>query len=265
MPSMEIHGANYHYEERGTGLAVVLVHGFPLDGRIWEDQVSALSERWRVIVPDLRGFGQSQPPSPFTIESLADDLHALLAGIGALPCVIGGLSMGGYVCFAFITKYATEVKGLVLVDTRCEADAPEGKEGRLKMIEACRAGGAKAVADQMEAKMLAPGEMQTRPHLARDVRAIMESQPGPTIEYACLALRDREDYRDKLASVAAPTLIVVGEADAITPPAVAQGMHREIPQSKLAIIPAAGHLSPMEQPHLVTSALRRFLEQVEGA
>jgi 3-oxoadipate enol-lactonase len=262
MPQIQIQGNSIHYQERGQGQPVVLIHGFPLDGRIWEAQMAALSDRWRVIVPDLPGFGKSQLVRPFTIDSLAHDMHELLGRIGALPCVFGGLSMGGYVSFAFGTKFLHDMKGLMLVDTKCEADTSEGKQNRLKMIETAKSGGAKAVADQMMPKMIAPAVAQSKPQVAKRLREIMESVSVAAIEYASLAMRDRKDYRSELPSIAAPTLIVVGQEDAFAPPAVAQSMQRDMPKAQLAIIPDAGHMAPMEQPEAVNQVMREFLSQI---
>src|SRR3954471_8710967 len=172
MPARTINNTALHYEEwgeSGKGTPLVLLHGFPLDGRVWGAQRKSLSDRCRVIAPDLRGFGKSAPAtSPFTMESLADDVHALLAEIGALPCVLGGLSMGGYVALAYVKKYPGDLKGLALIDTRAEGDTPEGKEGRGKMIDTARGpAGAKAVADQMMPKMVAAEAQDHRPDLVR--------------------------------------------------------------------------------------------------
>ena len=262
MPEIEVGGERIHYEERGRGLPVVLVHGFPLDCRIWEAQVAGLSDRHRVIAPDLRGFGRSRSSRAFSLGQMADDLHGLLEKLGALPAVLGGLSMGGYVALEYVVRYPAGLKGLMLIDTKAEADTAEGKAGRDKMIESVRKGGAKAVADAMEPKMLAPGAAQGRPEVARKLREIMESQSPKTIEHALAAMRDRTDHRDKLASIAVPTLIVVGDQDAITPPAVAEGMNREIPKSKLVVVKGAGHLTSMEQPEQVTRAMAEFLSQI---
>ncbi len=209
-----------------------------------------------MIAPDLRGFGQSRSTRPFTMESLADDVHELLAAIGALPCVLGGLSMGGYVSLAYVTKYAADLSGLMLINTKAEADTPEGKANRMKMIETVHKGGSKAVADQMEPKMTAPG---ASPAVRARLRRIMEDCPPLTIEHACLAMRDRADWREKLRSIAVPTLVIVGDADAFAPLAVAESMLREIPRSRLAVIRDAGHLAPMEQPAAVNQQILKFL------
>src|SRR6266542_306071 len=146
MPTKSINGATIPYQERGRGVPVVLVHGFPLDSGMWEAQLDALSDRYRVIAPDLRGFGQSISTEPFTIASQADDVHALLKELGALPCVLAGLSMGGYIALAFSRKYASDLRALTLIDTRSEGDTPQGKENRNKMIQLVRDNGSKAVA-----------------------------------------------------------------------------------------------------------------------
>ena len=134
MPQRSVSGTTLDYEEQGTGMPLVLLHGFPLDSRIWREQLAALSDRFHVIAPDLRGFGQSKSSDTFTMESLADDVHALLADLQALPCILGGLSMGGYVALAYAKKYPTDLRGLVLIDTKAEGDTAEGKAGREKMI-----------------------------------------------------------------------------------------------------------------------------------
>jgi 3-oxoadipate enol-lactonase len=129
MPSRTINGAAMHYDERGAGQPLVLLHGFPLSSRIWSHQLDNSSRDFRVITPDFRGFGQSPPAGPFTVASLADDAHALLAEIGALPCALGGLSMGGYVALAFAKRYAKDLRSLILVDTRSEADTAMAGRG----------------------------------------------------------------------------------------------------------------------------------------
>jgi pimeloyl-ACP methyl ester carboxylesterase len=160
------------YTERGGqggGAAppLVLVHGFPLDSRMWNAQLDDLSNLGRVIAIDLKGFGQSKSNDPFTIKSQAEILHEALAQIGALPLFLAGLSMGGYIALAFARKFPADLKGLILIDTKAEGDTADGKAARNKMIELVRTGGAKAVADQMMGKMLAADTIQHRPARTR--------------------------------------------------------------------------------------------------
>lgn len=264
MPTRPVNGVTLSYGDRGDGAPpLVLLHGFPLDNRVWDAQRADLSSRWRVVAPDLRGFGQSaSADTDFTIESFADDVHALLASTGALPCVLGGLSMGGYVALAYARKYPADLRGLVLVDTKAEADTAEAKAGREKMADLARTAGAKAVADQMMPKMLAPDTPEERPEVAERLREIMESCPPATIARALRAMRDRPDRTAELSSVRVPALVVVGEADAITPVAQAEAMRNQLPDATVAVIRGAGHMTPMEQPGQVNEALREFMERV---
>lgn len=258
MPTKTVNGVTLSYEDNGKGPNVVFLHGFPLDRRMWGNQM-AIEASYRVVVPDLRGFGRSPSNQPFTIEALADDVHALLSAIGALPAVIVGFSMGGYVAFAFAKKHPADLRALVLVDTRAEADTAEGKAGRDKAVELVRQGGSKAIADQMLPKLLVPEDQRRGPKVTNIVRGMIESCPPLTIEHALIAMRDREDYTAMLPSIGVPTLIIVGEKDALTPPSMSRAMHEAIPRSQLAVIPDAGHLSPMENPDEVNRVFQDFL------
>ncbi|HEY2589618.1 MAG TPA: alpha/beta hydrolase [Tepidisphaeraceae bacterium] len=262
MATQTVRGVTFHFHDRGKGLPLVLVHGFPLDSRMWDAPVSELSSDFRTIAPDLRGFGQTHASDPFTMESMADDLHALLERIGALPCVLAGLSMGGYIALAYVRKYPADLRGLMLIDTKAEGDTAEQKEGRQKTIDLVRSQGAKAVAEQMLPKMLAEETPKRRPAVAQALRGLMEACPPKTIEHALLAMRDRPDQSSNLSSIAMPTLIIVGDHDAITPVAIAQSLQKQIPHAQLVVITGAGHMAPMEQPAQVNQAMARFLHSL---
>ena len=265
MPTRTVNGTTLFYQESGRGLPLVLLHGFPLDHRVWHKQVHDLSGVCRVITPDLRGFGQSLGGGAFTIASLAEDLYVLLSQIRALPCVLGGLSMGGYVALEYERQYASTLRGLILIDTRAADDAPDVRAGRDAMIELAKTAGSAAVAGQMLPKVLAPGAFDSRPDLVAELKSIMEACPPQTIEHAQAAMRDRPDYRPTLQRIAAPTLIIVGESDAMTPPTLAEAMHQSIPGSTVSIIKDAGHMSPIEQPQQVSRAIRHFLVSSLGS
>jgi pimeloyl-ACP methyl ester carboxylesterase len=168
--------------------------------------------------------------------------------------------MGGYIALAFAKKYHVDLKSLILMDTRAEGDTPEGKEVRNKMIQLVRENGSKAIADQMMPKMIADATAQSKPEIVSKLRSIMENCPPKTIEHALIALRDREDYSDFLPSITVLTLIIVGEHDAITPPKMAQTLHQKIHNSRLVQVDGAGHLSTMEKPDEVVSAIAAFLK-----
>ncbi len=166
MPIQSVNGSNLYYHESGKGLPLVLLHGFPLDHRVWQAQVHDLASVARVITPDLRGVGKSLNNSTFTLQGLAEDLYVLLSQIHALPCVLGGLSMGGYVALAYQRQYASTLRGLILIDTRAAADDPETRAGRDLMIELARAGGSSAVAEKMMPRLIAPTTAESNPAVA---------------------------------------------------------------------------------------------------
>lgn len=259
MPSVNISSGTISYTEHGKGRPIALIHGFPLDSRMWDKQIHALADLGRVIAIDLLGFGKSPSNDPFTLMGQAKLLREALKAMDALPCIPTGLSMGGYIALEFAHVFPTDMQALMLLDTRAEADSPEGKAGRNKMLEILAAGGAKAVADQLIGKLVSADTIQHRPQVVRDLRSMMEQCPVKTIEHALVALRDREDARSYLPSISVPTLIVVGKDDAITPIPSAEALHQGIAHSKLEIIPGSGHMTTMEQPEQVNQAIRRFV------
>src|SRR5688572_10124881 len=246
MPTVKLNGTEVQYVERGSGTPLMLVHGFPLDGRMWREQSDALSARCRVIVPDLRGFGRSAEAGAFTIDSLADDVHALADQLKLGRFVLAGLSMGGYVALAYVAKHPGTLRGLIHVDTKAEADTAEGKAGRDKMIAQAREQGVRPIADAMFGKLIPEEAAKGRPALARELREIMDSQRAATLAHALAAMRDRADRTEVLARIDVPTLMIVGEKDGITPPDVMRKMHEKVKGSEMLVIPGAGHMTPME-------------------
>jgi 3-oxoadipate enol-lactonase len=264
MPNVSLNGATIHYTQRGPADAppVVLLHGFPLDSRMWAAQLDALAQSSRVIAPDFRGFGQSPPAGGFTLEQLADDVYVLATQLRLPRFVLAGLSMGGYVALAYAKKYADTLRALILVDTQAGADTPESKQNRERLIAAAKEHGPRPIADAMLQKMIPESTAKNRPQVVRDLRQMMDNANPETLAYALAAMRDRPDHTPTLATIKVPTLVIVGDQDAITPPDVARKMQEKIPNTQLKIITAAGHMSPMEQPEQVNTALTDFLHRL---
>ncbi|MGB9687891.1 alpha/beta fold hydrolase [Thermogutta sp.] len=252
------------FEDTGSGLPVLLIHGFPLDRTMWKAQWEGLSNEFRVIVPDLRGFGESQViPGVATMEMMADDLAGLCDHLGLTgKIVLGGLSMGGYVAFAFARKYRDRLAGLILCDTRARPDTPEAKENRRRVAERVRREGPGFIADEMIPRLCCEATFRNHPEVIDAIRQMMLSAPPEGVAAAALGMAERPDSTDLLATLSCPTLVLVGEFDAISPPEEMQAMAQAIPQSQLVVIPDAGHLAPMEQPDRVTQAIREWLRSV---
>jgi 3-oxoadipate enol-lactonase len=174
--------------------------------------------------------------------------------------VIGGLSMGGYIAFALARRAPDRFTGMVLADTKPQADTPEGREGRRKMIELVQAHGATAVADQMLPKLLGKTSHETRPQVAAALRTMIESAPVEAISGAIEAMLSRPDSTAGLSDISWPVLVMVGAEDAITPLADAEAMQTAITRSRLVVLPAAGHMSNLETPEMFSRALADFLQ-----
>jgi 3-oxoadipate enol-lactonase len=242
---------------RGT---LLLLHAFPLNARMWEGQLALAETGWRVIAPQLRGFdgGGGDPPA-VSVDDYAGDVIDLLDALKVEQAVVGGLSMGGYVAFAMLRCAARYVQGLILADTRSQADTREGVEGRRRMLQLVQDKGPSAVADEMVPKLLGETTRKTRPAVAEQVRSLALASSADAIAGAVRALMTRPDSTPLLSTIHVPTLIVVGDEDTVTPPAASEEMHRAIAGSELVRIPQAGHLSNLEQPELFTAALAAFL------
>jgi 3-oxoadipate enol-lactonase len=257
----QVNGVRLAYGDRGRdrALSLLLVHGFPLDRRLWAAQMKALVNLTRVIAPDLRGCGRSEVvPGPLTMEQHADDLAALLDRLAIRRAVVAGLSMGGYVAFALWRRHPERVQGLILADTRAEPDSEAARAGRDAAAVKVQQAGAAAYADEMLSRLLAPPSRGSA-RIAGAARRMMAEQPVEGIVAALAGLRDRVDSRPTLATITVPTLVVGGEADVITPPADVQAMAAAIPSARLEVIPGAGHLSPLENPRAFNAAVRAFL------
>ena len=262
MPTFEHDGSTLGYNDTGgDGTPVLLVHGFPFDARMWDGQVEALGSRYRLIAADLKGFGSSEAPedrSGYSIDAYADDLKALLDELGLAQVVLMGLSMGGYIALAFMRKYPDAVRGLVLADTRAEADPPEGVEKRSNQQKQVEAEGTSGLIDGLAGALLSATTKENKPDVVDSLKTIMK-QPDVAFIGALEAMKTRGDSTPVLTGIKVPTLIIVGEHDAVTPPDAARKLHEHIGGSKLVVIPDAGHISNMESPDAFNGAVAEFL------
>jgi 3-oxoadipate enol-lactonase len=252
---------------RGTtapARTLVLLHAFPLEAEMWQPQLEAVRAGWRFIAPDLRGFGQSQggdPSIPPSMEGCAGDVVALLDHLRLNRVVVGGLSMGGYVAFALLRLAPERVAGLVLADTRADADDEAARMNRDRMAETLAQGGAPAVVERMLPGLLGATTRASRPEVVRRVQKLALAQPTDGIRRAIQSLKLRPDSTPLLAAITCPTLVVVGNEDQLTNVEIARGMHARIPGAELAVIDQAGHLSNLEQPEAFNGALATFLSR----
>ena len=263
MPTVTADGTKINYlDTGGDSTPVVLLHAFPLNSNMWEPQIEALSDRFRFIVPDLQGFGGSDAPddaAAYTMDSYADQVAAVLDEIGLDKVVLAGLSMGGYIAFAFLRRHRDRVSALVLADTKAEADPPEGIEKRTKQQGMVRDEGTAGLIEALAGALLGEATTQKKPDVVERVKELM-AQNGPAGFIGALeAMKGRPDSSGELTQINVPTLVIVGEHDGVTPPEAARKIHEHVGGSRLVVIPEAGHLSNLEAPEAFNGALGEFL------
>jgi len=243
---------------RGT---LVLLHAFPLNARMWEPQLTMAARGWHVVAPHVRAADGGDDDRPVTsMDDYAGDLVDLLDGLHIEDAVVAGLSMRGYLAFALFRLAPNYIRGLILADTRPQADTAEGLEGRRRMLRLLEENGADAVAEEMIPKLLGATTQKERPAVVERVRHLIRANSPESIAGSIRALMSRTDSTPLLASIRVPTLILVGDEDTVTPPSAAEEMHARIAGSELVRIPQAGHLSNLERTDAFNEALARFLD-----
>ena len=262
MPTALINHFSMAYTAAGQGRPLLFVHGYPLNREMWQPQVDFFAPRFQVLAPDLRGHGDSQPvPGPYSMDLFADDLAALLDALGVTgKVVLCGLSMGGYIAFAFYRKYASRLAGLVLIATRSAPDSPQAREARQGAAETARQQGVPAIVEGMLPKLLSPHTVQQRPALVEHARRFMLKTSLEGVLGDLAGLAERPDSTPTLASVAVPVLLLPGADDQIVPLTEALAMQQTLPAARLQVIPNAGHLPNLENPTAFNQALLEFLE-----
>ena len=260
---LSVNGLATAVDASGDGVAVLLLHGFPLDRTVWR-QMSGKLTGWRRIAPDLRGFGLTEAPeSGYSIGAYTDDLVALLDTLHIERAVVCGLSMGGYVAFDMVRRYSDRVRALILMNTRATPDNAEGRARRDATLARVRRDGPTFLAAEMLPKLLAPATRQTMPDVVEHVRNMITNQVSDGVAGALAAMRDRPDSTLTLSEIDVPTLVMAGRDDQIVPVAEARTMAEGIPHAQFSVIPDAGHLTPMEQPVNVTRVVKEFLESLD--
>jgi 3-oxoadipate enol-lactonase len=261
----QIKDIRLEYTDQGTGTPIVLLHAFPLNRTMWAPQLDSFSASFRTIAVNLRGHGGSSlSQASYTLEDLATDVKDFLDHLTIQQAVFVGLSMGGYILMAFYRLYPERVKGLILADTRAQADTPEGRAGRFEMIRTAETQGASAIADIMIPRLLSAHTIKTNPELVGEVRAMIIHNSVDTIVADLRAMVERPDSVSLLATIARPTLILVGELDQGTPPADARLMAERIPKAHLTVLPDAAHLSNLEKPEVFNQSVLSFLESINS-
>lgn len=264
---LKVSNLELEYEVEGprTGIPVVLIHGFPFDRAMWKPQVSVLKKEFHVVTYDVRGHGKSGVgDGQYSVEYFVDDLIALLDHLKLSKVVVAGLSMGGYIALRAIERNPERFRGIVLCDTRSEADGNEGKVKRATQANAVKSSGMKSFAESFTKGVFYEKTFETKPDVVAAIREVIEHASPLAVAGTLLALAARTDTTASLFSIKVPTLILVGQHDALTPPSASHAMKDKIPHAEIFIIPRAGHLSNLEQEEEFNLHLLNFLKKLQA-
>lgn len=261
MPFLRSGDAEIFYEIRGNGPPVVLLHPFPSHHEFWHPVAAALESRYRLVLPDLRGHGDSEiGEGPALMQKHASDIARVLDATGIGQAAFVGCSIGGYILFEFWRRYRARMTALVLCDTRPQADNAEARANRLKAADSVLEQGTEPFIEAMSPKLLGRTTVSTRPDLVAGARAMMRKMSAEDISQVQRGMAERPDSVADLKTINIPTLIVIGEEDVLSTVADGELMRQNIAGSELKVIPKAGHYAPYEQPEAVGKVLRQFLD-----
>jgi 3-oxoadipate enol-lactonase len=262
--SVLINGINLAYDDAGSGPAVLLVHGFPLCRKMWHPQVKGLvAAGYRVVAPDLRGFGDSDSSSgPCDMDDYAEDLVELLDHLGIDQAVVVGMSMGGYLLFSLLKNYPARVSGAVFLVTRAVADDDAGKKRRQQLAEDVLKFGPQITADIFQELLFAPQTLQQRPRLAEEVYGWMVETSSQGLAGGLLAMGSRPDSTPLLSQIRIPSLVIAGGLDKACPVALCRQIADGIPEAEFCMFEDAGHMVNLELPNDINSCLLAFLNRV---
>jgi 3-oxoadipate enol-lactonase len=262
MATVEVHEGKLHYTDHGSGPPLLLVHGFPLDGTMWSGQIAPLADRFRVLVPDLRGFGQSTVlPGLVTMQRMADDLAEMIVALEVKePVAFCGLSMGGYVAWQFALRHRQFLSRLILCDTKAAGDSNETAANRIGLAQRVLKDGPNFVAEAMLPKLFAKGTIEGKSPVVEATRQVILRTDPRGIAAAARGMAQRPDVTELLPEIDLPALLICGEEDAITPPDEMRSVAAKLPQATYIQIAGAGHMAPLEKPAEVNQAILEFCQ-----
>jgi 3-oxoadipate enol-lactonase len=265
MKQVKSRDAEICYEVLGSGPPVVLLHPFPANHELWLPAAQALVSRYQVLLPDLRGHGDSGVgEGPATMAKHAADLVHVLDQEHIRRAVLAGVSIGGYVLFEFWRSSSGRVAGLVLANTKAQADTAEGRATRLEAAAKVMEQGTDPFFESMLPRLLGETTRKTRPDLVQSALGMMQKMSAEGVAMVQRGMAERQDSVEILGTIHVPTLVVTGEEDVLTGVGDAQFIQRHVPRSQMKVVAKAGHYSPWEQPEEVGKILRQFVDTVSN-
>ena len=260
----DINGTTIAYGDRGNGLPLVLIHGFPLCRKMWRPQAEALAKAGcRVVTPDLRGFGESRLGSAkVSMDVYADDIVALLDHLKIDKAVVGGMSMGGYVLLNLLERYPDRVAAPIFIVTKAGSDDEAGKARRTALAELCLAQGSLPVAEAFRNLLFAPETLADNAEMIDEVFSWMNATDPQGAAGGLFAMRDRKDCVPLLGGISQPSLVIGAEQDQAIPVENSRIIVEGLPEAELCILNGGGHMVNMEQPIGFNEAILEFLAEL---
>jgi len=255
------------YDDCGDGPALLLIHGFPLNRQMWQPQLRPIAETgFRVLAPDLRGFGESGAPAAgYSMDLFADDLIALLDASQIERAVVGGMSMGGYILMNLLERYPRRVRAAIFITTKSSAEDEAGRVRRSALAAEAERLGANPIIKIFAELLFAGDTMHQKPELIAKVTSWMRDTDPKGLAGGLLAMRDRKDYTPLLPGFQQPSLVIAGAEDRAASPNALELLTAGLPHCQSRIIARAGHMVNLEQPEEFNSALIQFLKTLPEA
>lgn len=264
--TLNIDGRTFYYREEGTGLPVLLLHGFAEDGSVWEEMIPQLKTECRLLIPDLPGSGRSTllagEPS---IDALAGEVKAFVDLLGLASCVLIGHSMGGYIALAFAERYPDHLRAFGFFHSTAHADSEEKRTARRKSIEFIRQHGVAPFIRQSTPNLFAAGTREQRPDVVENVIRRYSGFSPESLIYYYEAMIRRPDRVKVLQEFAGPVLFIMGAADQVVPYEQALKQCHEPAVSMIHTLNHSGHMGMLEEPERGSSAIREFINFVQNS
>jgi pimeloyl-ACP methyl ester carboxylesterase len=253
------------YRVLGNGSSVVLLHPFPANQEFWLPVAETLSSRYRVVLPDMRGHGDSGAgDGPATMDKHAADIQRVMDDAGVGRALLVGVSIGGYALFEFWRRHRGRVAALGLCNTKAPADGPEARNGRMQAAKDVLEHGTEPFFQSMVPRVFSKATRETRPDLVEGALRMMRKMSPQDVAQVQQGMALRPDSVDTLKTINVPTLLITGDDDILTGVNEAELMRQHIANSELRVIPKAGHYSPWEQPQETGKLVRQFLDSLTG-
>lgn len=262
MSQYKVSNGHMAYEDHGKagGLPIVLLHAFPLNGQMWEPQIEALKSGYRIITPDYPGFGRSSRPCAGPdIRYYAEGMRELLERLELEKVVIGGLSMGGYVALSCYRLFPEKISALILANTRADQDSEELRENRRSLARRVAEEGVGILPEVQMERLLAEGTLKNNPEVVEKVKNMILASSPDGVLGALGAIADRPDSISLLSNIQVPALVISGEHDTLSTPAIMSAMAQKLPNARHTVLSSAGHLSSLENPGAFNAELKKFL------